>query len=43
VGIEKEVGKLKEGMKPDLVVFDGLSPAMLAAAEERLGCGGGAA
>lgn len=34
VGMEKEVGRLKEGMKADLVVFDGMSPAMLAVAEE---------
>jgi Amidohydrolase family len=34
VGMEKEVGRLKEGMKADLVVFDGVSPAMLAVAEE---------
>jgi Amidohydrolase family len=36
VAMEKEVGKLKEGMKADLLVFDRLSPAMLAAAEEDL-------
>jgi hypothetical protein len=34
VGMEKDVGRLREGMKADLVVFDGASPAMLAAAEE---------
>jgi Amidohydrolase family len=34
LGMEKEVGRLKKGMKADLVVFDGVSPAMLAVAEE---------
>jgi adenine deaminase len=34
VGMEKDVGRLREGMKADLVVFDGASPAMLAAVEE---------
>jgi Amidohydrolase family len=34
VGLEKEIGRIKEGMKADLVVFDKESPTMLAAAEE---------
>jgi hypothetical protein len=34
VGLEDEIGRLKEGMKADLVVFEGQSPTMLAAAEE---------
>jgi hypothetical protein len=34
VGMEKDVGRLREGMKADLVVFDVASPAMLAAPEE---------
>ncbi|TLD31303.1 hypothetical protein PspLS_01875 [Pyricularia sp. CBS 133598] len=34
VGMEGEVGSLKEGMKADLVVFDASSPSMLAAAVE---------
>ncbi|KAI9830655.1 MAG: hypothetical protein M1819_005465 [Sarea resinae] len=34
VGLENEVGKLGEGMKADLVVFDGTSPTMLAVVEE---------
>ena len=34
VGMEKEIGRLKQGMKADLVVFDGMSTTMLAVAEE---------
>lgn len=34
VGLEKEIGRLEEGMKADLVVFDKESPTMLAAADE---------
>ncbi|KAF3763650.1 hypothetical protein M406DRAFT_94542 [Cryphonectria parasitica EP155] len=34
VGMEKEVGTLKEGYKADIVVFDGSSPGMLAAAAQ---------
>ena len=33
-GVETEVGRLKEGMKADLAVFDGASPSMLAVAAE---------
>jgi cytosine/adenosine deaminase-related metal-dependent hydrolase len=34
VAMEKEVGKLKEGMKADLVASDGLSLAILAVEED---------
>ncbi len=34
VGMEEEVGRLREGMRADVVVFDGVSPSMLAVAEE---------
>lgn len=34
VGMGEEVGRIREGFKADLVVFDGLSPGMLAAAVE---------
>lgn len=34
IGMEDEIGRLKVGMKADLVVFDAMSPGMLAAAEE---------
>ncbi|KAF2097796.1 amidohydrolase [Rhizodiscina lignyota] len=34
VGIPDQIGKLKAGMKADILIFDGTSPAMLAAAEE---------
>ncbi|ETS74218.1 hypothetical protein PFICI_14084 [Pestalotiopsis fici W106-1] len=33
-GLEGEIGTLKEGFKADIVIFDGETPSMLAAAEE---------
>lgn len=33
-GLQNEVGSLKEGLKADIVIFDGTSPSMLAAAAE---------
>ncbi|KAI0130253.1 amidohydrolase [Xylariales sp. AK1849] len=33
-GLQGEIGSLKEGMKADILIFDGESPAMLAAAAE---------
>lgn len=34
IGMEGEIGRLKEGYKADVVVFDGTSPGMLAAASQ---------
>ncbi|KAK6083711.1 amidohydrolase family protein [Seiridium cupressi] len=33
-GLQNEIGSLKEGMKADIVIFDGETPSMLAAAAE---------